>query len=117
MGQPKVASAIWRDRNKRISRDSYEPVGQQRRQTMASKPIWGCDHTKTLNHVSRCTTKFLRKPKWNPLDFPLMGPVCNPFNPLNFDGGLPRRVRPCYTAAPELTALTFPSLDVEMIQK
>src|SRR5204862_4430331 len=37
MGQPKVASATWRARNKRISRDSYEPVGQQERQTMASK--------------------------------------------------------------------------------
>src|SRR5436190_14928532 len=37
MGQPKVASATWRARNKRISRDSYEPVGQQGRQTMTSE--------------------------------------------------------------------------------
>ena len=41
MGQPKVASATWRARNKRISRDSYEPVGQQGRQTMTSKTYVG----------------------------------------------------------------------------
>src|SRR6266446_6945561 len=46
MGQPRVASATWHDRNKRISRDSYELVGQQVRQTMASKPMWVCDQTK-----------------------------------------------------------------------
>src|SRR5229473_5843648 len=76
MGQPRVASATWRARNKRISRDSYEPVGQPVRQTMASKPMWVWDQAKTLNHVSRQTTKSLRKPRWNPLGFPLMGPVC-----------------------------------------
>ena len=41
MGQPKVASATWRARNKRISRDSYEPVGQPVRQTMAAGACLG----------------------------------------------------------------------------
>src|SRR5712671_7298628 len=82
MGQPRVASATWRARNKRISRDSYEPVGQPVRQTMASKPMWVWDQAKTLNHVSRQTTKSLRKPRWNPLGFPLMGPVCHYFYPV-----------------------------------
>ena len=36
-----------------FSRDSYEPAGQQMRQTMAPEPVCACDHAKTLNHVSR----------------------------------------------------------------
>jgi len=53
MGQPRVASATWRDLNKRISLDSYDPVGQQTRRTMASEPIQACNHVKTLNQIFR----------------------------------------------------------------
>src|SRR6266536_1254775 len=34
MGQPKVASATWHDRNRRIFRDFYEVVGQQKLETI-----------------------------------------------------------------------------------
>src|SRR5207247_6575714 len=47
MGQPKVASATWRDRTKPISRDFYETVGQHKRQTRALRSSQAWDYAKT----------------------------------------------------------------------
>ena len=44
MGQPNVASAIWHDRNKRISQVFCGPEGQQMHQTMA-RDNGGCVRT------------------------------------------------------------------------
>src|SRR5271157_2422671 len=76
MGQPKVASAIWRDRNRRISRGSYEAVGQQTVETVAAIAGQTCTHVKLLNHVWKRRAQFPRemRGKWRIL--PLMGRLC-----------------------------------------
>src|SRR5271156_5039937 len=63
MGQPRVASATWRDQIRRISQDFYEPVGQQTRRTKASKVVQAWNHVKSLNRVFRSTVIFVRNPK------------------------------------------------------
>jgi hypothetical protein len=76
MGQPRVASATWHDRIRRISQGFYETVGQQTRQTRASKAALAWSHVKILNRVLRPTVIFLRKPKGIRQTFRLWGRQC-----------------------------------------
>ena len=73
MGQPKVASATWRDQSKRISRDFYETVGQQLEHTVAAEAALVNDHARILNRALAECAKLLRKPEGNGHNSWLMG--------------------------------------------
>src|SRR6266513_2149641 len=73
MGQPKVASATWRDRIRRLSQGFYETMGQQIPQTRASEPMRAWSHVKILNRDLRSTVIFLRKPEGIGQTFRLRG--------------------------------------------
>src|SRR5260370_42391430 len=77
MGQPRVASATWRDQNRRISQDFYEAVGQHMLKTVTTGTRLASDHGKSLNLVSSRQAKFLHKTKGNRQIFRLMGRLCN----------------------------------------
>src|SRR5208283_1197177 len=47
MGQPRVSSVTWRNRIKRISEGSYEPVGQQICWATQAKSALALHHVKT----------------------------------------------------------------------
>src|ERR1041385_4567564 len=81
MGQPRVASATWRDRIRRISLGFYETVGQQIPQTRESEPMRAWSHAKILNRVFKSTPIFLRKAKGISQTFRLLGWHCFKFNP------------------------------------
>src|SRR5216683_4132817 len=81
MGQPKVASATWRDRIRHISQGFYETMGQQIPQTRASEPMRAWSHVKILNRDLRSTVIFLRKPKGISQTFRLRGRHCKWFKP------------------------------------
>src|SRR6266516_1593561 len=73
MGQPRVASATWRERNRRISQDFYEIVGQQILQTSASKPMRAWSHVKILNRVFKSTPDIPSETERNQLNFSASG--------------------------------------------